>query len=172
MLTTDSLTYFSNSERTNYYYENIQVRVFKNGDYIFIINSTANAFASLYKTIFKPFDLSANLLLSHDERCGIYQLKFIFSLRSDETYVLVVTTTSSYIVSSFSVAVVGPSNINLSHTSECHYLLAVERFWKYTVYAHRTFRLSKLLLTFLFVKLPDSQKRYSRVFYKDRSSDQ
>jgi len=94
------------------------MHVSREGSYTFFIDSTVDAFISIYKKYFDPNDLSINSIRRSYIDNTNYQLKFTTNLRMNETYTLLVSAISPEIASSISIFSIGPSLIVFNQTSK------------------------------------------------------
>jgi hypothetical protein len=117
-LTTSSQTYsrIGRCAAANYYYEAIQMNVVEDGYYTLASMSAVNTIGYIYMNNFNPFNLSENLLSQNDDSCGKDQFRLITHLRTNTTYVLVVTTSFPKDTEQFSILVSGPNNVHLNHS--------------------------------------------------------
>jgi len=118
-LTTDSSkTKFCSNLTT--YYDNTHIRIFKEGIYNFLINSTIDVGVHLYKNYFDDNILDENLLFTHYTGCDLSQMKFSVNLESNEKYDLVITTSAILpnTIYSYSVVSSGPTNVSFNHMSK------------------------------------------------------
>lgn len=120
ILSIDSPTYLSECEKPIYYYESTSMRVSKEGHYQFIINSSIGIHAKVYKNYFYPMNPNIYLLMHLYGDCTVGRIKFTINLWTNETYYLIVATTTPNITYSYSVISTGPSYINFNQTSECY----------------------------------------------------
>jgi len=110
-----------------YDFDVVELRVQRNGRYHFQSNNTIRLCGYLYKNSFNPRNSSLNLINSYANDLGVYVFAFIQELESNETYILVVS--SSFYGSqsrSYSIMAVGPSmisfqSINFSSPSTSKY---------------------------------------------------
>jgi len=119
IITRNSSTY-SRYCKKGYFYENIQITVSKQGNYDIFINSTNELYISFHKNYFDPMDLITNVLFYLDDWCNVNQMKFTSYLHSNETYNLIISTAYPNMTSSFSLAFIGPSHVNINRTSKCY----------------------------------------------------
>ena len=116
-ITKNNPLYLENGEPLEYYYHTAHMHVFQDGSYIFFIDSTVDAFISIYKKYFDPNDLSINSIRRSYVDNTNYQLKFTTNLRMNETYTLLVSAISPEIASSISIFSIGPSFIIFNQTN-------------------------------------------------------
>ncbi|CAF3536877.1 unnamed protein product [Adineta steineri] len=98
-------------EKLNYYYETIEVKVFENGCYTFIIKSSIDTFGYISEDYFKPSIPTGNLLSHIDPIYANNQFKLETSLLVNTKYILVVTTLYPNITGNFSVIATGPNHV-------------------------------------------------------------
>mgnify|MGYP001031726875 FL=1 len=103
-----------------YFYENIQIIVSKQGNYDIFINSTNQLYITLHKNYFDPAESSTNLIFQQTDWCNVSQIKFISHFHADITYNLIISTAYPNMTSSFSLALIGPSHVNINRTSKCY----------------------------------------------------
>ena len=120
IVTRDSLTFWKDSycDEPQYFYENLQIHVFKQGNYDIFINSTAQLYVMLYKDYFYPENINTNLLFRLDEWCKVNQIKFTSNFHSNKTYNLIISTAFPNVTFSFSFVLIGPSHISLNQTNQ------------------------------------------------------
>lgn len=116
-LTTDSSTYIKSCRYPMYYYEGMQIRVVKEGNYNIFVNSSVEVYVNLYKNHFKPIEPDFNLFVHAHVNCDISQIKFVAFLQPNETHELLVATSSFNSITSFSVVINGPSSVSFSRKS-------------------------------------------------------
>ncbi|CAF0816835.1 unnamed protein product [Adineta steineri] len=115
-LTTNSQTYSRDCQKSNYYYETIQMHVVETGYYALSSSSKVNTFGDIYKDDFNPMNRFENLL-KHDLICNFEDFHFAAYLHTGTTYILVVTTRYPNMTGNFSILASGPYNITLDpHT--------------------------------------------------------
>ena len=100
-----------------YYYEGMQIRVVKEGNYNIFVNSSVEVYVNLYKNHFKPIEPDFNLFVHAHVNCDISQIKFVAFLQPNETHELLVATSSFNSITSFSVVINGPSSVSFSRKS-------------------------------------------------------
>jgi hypothetical protein len=96
-----------------HYYQAIRVTVSTAGTYIFISNSSMDAYGCFYYDPVDPSYPSQNLITSNDDGNGDRQFRINVTLQYGRTYVLVVTTFSETTTGSFSIRVFGPASVGL-----------------------------------------------------------
>lgn len=109
----------------NYYFQAIQITIYTSGTYTLISESTIDTYGYLYRDYVDPSYPYRNLIASDDDSGGNRQFRIIYSLQSGTTYVLLVTTFSSYTIGNFLVRVSGPSSVNLigiTPKPSCNYI--------------------------------------------------
>lgn len=112
-LTVNSEMYLRNENSTsNFYYEAIQLNVNTTEIYTFTSKSNIDTYGYLYQGNFYPSYPSLNVLEDDDDTGGNSQFQLTSFLRTDLTYILVVTTFSENITGPFSVVASGPDNVN------------------------------------------------------------
>ncbi|UJR06811.1 hypothetical protein I4U23_011098 [Adineta vaga] len=115
-LSSYSSTFMRPNEYTNdYYFHAIAVRIFSTGSYSFTSNSTFDTYGSFHHY---PVDItipSQSMIVYDDDNGFDRQFQINLDLKSDQTYVLIVTTYSSYITGWFSIIAEGPSYVQLIH---------------------------------------------------------
>ncbi len=117
-LTTNSQMYSRDSRRSNYYYEIMEIKVFEDGIYHLVSESTIDTYGSIYQDTFHPVLPCVNLITQDDD--GTCDKQFMVNLyfRAITTYILVVTTHSPNVTGSFSIVAFGPNNVILKRSSE------------------------------------------------------
>ncbi|CAF1250530.1 unnamed protein product [Adineta steineri] len=130
-LTANSPTYFPRCSWLSSYYKAILVNVRRTGLYTFFSKSNMDAYASIYKNYFNPFNSFENQLLYNDKSCKPRQFRFTIALQTTSTYILIVATSQGYTTGAFSIFVSGPNNVDLKNISSSSvtrlpYSLAVE----------------------------------------------
>lgn len=118
-----------------YFYEAIEVKVVKTGNYSLGTNSTMDTYGYIYKNDFNSFHPFMNLLLEDDQSYRNDQFKLVTRLQINITYILVVTTYFPSVTGVFSVLVIGPNNVILNRISEYPYYSfnTYDRITKYTI---------------------------------------
>lgn len=106
-------------EFLSHYYEAIQVIVTKSGFYVLSSDSAINIYGYLYKDFFNPSNPFENYLSRNDQGCDNNQFKLAVSLRTNTTYVLVVTTYYSEMIGKFLIFGAGPDNMVFKPIGEC-----------------------------------------------------
>ena len=116
-LTTISPTYQRVSGSGRYYYEAVLVTVPLNGNYTFISSTNQDMYGYFYNNNFDPNNTGSNLIASNDDGGGNLQFLLTVSLQVGRTYILVVTTYSPSVTTSFAIIASGPSGfINFNKT--------------------------------------------------------
>jgi hypothetical protein len=136
-LNASSQTYArSDCDRSNSYYEAIQVKVVETGCYSLSINSIIKTYADIYKYNFDPFNSSQNLLSQNNNNLNDSQFKFITCLQANTTYVLVIAMNYLNVTGAFSIFVSGPNNVSLNRIGEYLYCFLdnQHRITKYRLY--------------------------------------
>ena len=120
IITRNSLTFWKDDycDGPQYFYENLQIHVSKQGNYDIFINSTAQVYVGLYKNYFYPENINTNLLFRLHDWCKVSQIKFTSNFHSNKTYNLIISTASPNVTFSFSLILTGPSHISLNQTNE------------------------------------------------------
>ena len=126
ILTTDAQIYIQFTRLK--YYGIMQMNVSKDGKYDFLINSTVEVDVSLYNNYFDPNNDTENLLLSFYLGCNSDQTKFTRNLRSDEKYYLLITASDLNATSSFSIVLIGPSQVLFNEMCECFCLMRIKPY--------------------------------------------
>ncbi|CAF3732021.1 unnamed protein product [Rotaria sordida] len=109
----DSSTFTRNGGTGRFYYEAIQVTVYTTGIYTFRSICTIDAFGYLYVNSFNPNDVTSNLVAFNDDDIGTNQFLMTYRLEAGITYILIFTTYSSGVTTSFSINVAGPASVYL-----------------------------------------------------------
>lgn len=109
----DSLNYTRHGGAGSYYYEAIEVRVATTGSYTFSSSGTiGDNFGYLYQGNFYPSYPQYNIVTSNDDASG-RDFGFTATLRSDITYILVVTTLQPRNTGSFTITTSDPANVSM-----------------------------------------------------------
>ncbi|CAF0936812.1 unnamed protein product [Adineta ricciae] len=112
ILTINSHTYRrERCKSSDVYYEAIQINVITSGFYSFSSESKFDAYGSLYKHYFDPFDIRENFIIANDDGCVDRQFVFIAYLHFNTTYVLVMTTFHSSTTGIFSIRASGAHKV-------------------------------------------------------------
>ena len=98
----------------DYYYESIQIEEFANDTYSFSIRSTINMHGYLYEHHFNPLNPSKNLILKHYGYYGKSLFTVRTYLRSNITYILVITSSKLNGIGLFSVIITGRNKVTFS----------------------------------------------------------
>ncbi|CAF4192531.1 unnamed protein product, partial [Adineta steineri] len=130
-LTTNSSAYLRNCSGSNFYYEAIQVNIRRSGLYTLFSKSNMVTYGSIYKDYFNPSSSYENRLFGDDDSCKHDQFRFTIALETSITYILIVTTRSSYDTDAFSIFVSGPDTIDFMNSSspsiiQVQYSLAIQ----------------------------------------------
>lgn len=121
-MTTNSSTFVSDvCNKSQYYYEAIQINVNESGLYMFSRNSTVPTYARVYKNTFDPFNKDKNLYFENDAELNNTQFKFIIHLQVSTIYILLVLTNDSNVKTDFLVIVSGPSTVKINRLCEYDY---------------------------------------------------
>ena len=106
----------SGSSSSSYYYQAIQTTTYTSGTYTLrSISSTGlDTYGCLYSFSFAPSNPSTNLIACDDDSGGGGQFSISSYLYSGSTYILVVTTYSSYATGSYSILATGPGYIYMT----------------------------------------------------------
>ena len=117
-LLTSSQIYRRDCDERSYYYESIQVKVHKSGDYSFRSYSTIDTYGSIYKNTFNPLNPTENLFQTVDDTCSDFQFGLDIHLTGDMIYLLVITTSELQETGPFSIIVLGDNKVTLKRLSE------------------------------------------------------
>jgi hypothetical protein len=97
-----------------YHYETIQVRVATTGTYTFTSSGTiADNYGYLYQGNFYPSYPQYNIIAQDDDGTGSRNFRFSATLRSDITYILVVTSLQPGDTGSFTIVASDPVNVSM-----------------------------------------------------------
>lgn len=99
---------------SKYHYEALRINVSLDGYYTFCSNSSIDTFGYIYEDAFDPFDLESDLVASDNDGCGDKQFRLCSFLKTNTSYILVVTTQTAGVTSPFSVSVVGGAEVNFT----------------------------------------------------------
>jgi hypothetical protein len=96
----------------------MEIKVFEDGIYHLVSESTIDTYGSIYQDTFHPVLPCVNLITQDDD--GTCDKQFMVNLyfRAITTYILVVTTHSPNVTGSFSIVAFGPNNVILKRSSE------------------------------------------------------
>ncbi|CAF1272546.1 unnamed protein product [Adineta ricciae] len=97
-----------------YFYEMIQVKVVRNGNYTFTSDSYLSTYGCFYKNSYSPLNFSQNLITCDDDGGRDQGFQINITLQHQEVYVLMVTTHTAGTMGAFSVKAVGPGFIDLT----------------------------------------------------------
>ncbi|CAF0735875.1 unnamed protein product [Adineta steineri] len=103
----------SSYNKTNYYYETIQIDVATDRFYTIASNSSIYTFGYLYNNSFDPFNPSVNLISKDYNGCADGQFRLEVHLLVNVKYILVVTTFYPYETGAFSIIVSGLTNTSI-----------------------------------------------------------
>lgn len=110
-LTVNSDVFYRTGTIDLFYYEAIEIIAPTSGQYTFYSVSNADTFGYLYSNRFNPYNLNGNILTWDDHGGGNFQFSISFTLQANNVYVLVFTTHSPRITTSFSLVGIGPDII-------------------------------------------------------------
>lgn len=96
-------------------YETIQVNVFENGCYRFIVRSTVEIYVDIYEDYFKPVIPTHYLFSKFNREHQGKQFELEISLVINSTYTLIVAKSISNQSDPFTVTVTGPDHVNFTH---------------------------------------------------------
>ncbi len=115
-LTVDSQMYERTDRLTSgdYYYESIRIEEFSNDIYTFSINSSIDMYGYFYENNFNPINPFDNLIFKHYGYNSNNLFKVRSHLRSNKTYILMITSYKSKAIGSFSVIITGRNKVNFT----------------------------------------------------------
>ncbi len=122
MTTTSCIYARDGSSNSNYYYELYEINVPFNGYYKFTSNSSIDTYGYLYLQSFLPNSPSLNLIISDDDTGGNRQFQFEVYLRSDITYILVLTTYGTSIMGNYQLIIKGLNTVNIRKLNNICYV--------------------------------------------------
>ena len=99
---------------TNYFYQAILLTINKAATYSFSSNSSISIFGCLYSSGFDPSNSMTNLLGCSDNIGSDTQYLFSHFLDTATSFTLVVTTSYSMTIGSYTIQVVGPDSIQMT----------------------------------------------------------
>jgi hypothetical protein len=115
VLTTDSETYCRVScPLSTYYYEAIEVRATRTGNYSITSYSSVDTYGSIYIYSFDPSHPDLNLLAQNDDGGNNRQFKLTVFLQPWITYTLIVTTFSTNVTGKVSIIASGPEYVGFT----------------------------------------------------------
>ena len=100
-----------------FYYEAIQVTISVTGNYTFRSNSNTDMYGYFYFNSFNPLNPLLNLLTSNDDSGGNFQFLLTTYLQTGTIYILVATTYSPSVTTSFSITRSGPITAIILNTT-------------------------------------------------------
>ena len=105
-----------NGNRSQYYFEAIQVAVQTNGTYTFVTDSTIDTYGCLYNDQFDPTNSSSNLVRTDNDSGQGKNFSFTVNLTAAQSLILVVTTYTPLQKARFNVTVYGSAHVTLKGT--------------------------------------------------------
>jgi hypothetical protein len=115
VLTTDSETYCRVScPLSTYYYEAIEVRATRTGNYSITSYSSVDTYGSIYTDSFDPTYPDRNLLAQNDDGGDNRQFKLTVFLQPWITYTLIVTTFFTNVTGEVSIIASGPEYVGFT----------------------------------------------------------
>lgn len=125
-LNTNSTTYYNERCGTSqYYYEALQFKVSVSSAYGFANESNMHIYGSLYEDAFDPANRSRNLIANNHTDCNNRRFWLYSVLRTDITYILVITTNSTNVTGAFSVVSSGLATFEFTRLGKYHYYLVL-----------------------------------------------
>ncbi|CAF4047292.1 unnamed protein product, partial [Rotaria sp. Silwood1] len=112
-LNNTSPTFYRTGNSNIFYFEAIKVTTNTTGNYTFISNSGIDSFGYLYVNSFNSSNITSNLVTSNDDSGGNAQFLVIYTLQAGTTYILIFTTYSPNVITSFSIMALGPARVSL-----------------------------------------------------------
>jgi hypothetical protein len=110
----NSQNYTRSGVSGTYYYQAIEVRVATTGSYTFTSSGTIqDNHGYLYQGNFYPSYPQYNIVIENDDLSGL-NFGFTVTLRSDMTYILVVTTHGAQLIGSFTITTSDPANVSMT----------------------------------------------------------
>ncbi|CAF0846467.1 unnamed protein product [Rotaria sordida] len=98
-----------------FYFEAIRVTVNTTGTYTFKSNCSINSYGYLYVNSFNPSNVTSNLVALDDDTGGYNQFLITYILQAGTTYILIFTTYSPNVTTSFSIMAWGPTRFSLQY---------------------------------------------------------
>ncbi|CAF1562161.1 unnamed protein product [Adineta ricciae] len=113
-LTKDNQKYDKDCIRTYYYYETVRLTVFTDAYYTISTGRDSYLNIYMYGNHFDPLNKDKNLILKDKYSCAWeYDGEYMFHLRSDISYILLMTTSIPLLTTPFSIDAYGPTNFTL-----------------------------------------------------------
>ena len=100
-----------NGQSAHYFYEAIEVKVSSSDNITFISNSPTDMYGCIYNNTFDPSNSSLNLLQFNDDGGGNLQFLLKVAFEANSVYILVVTTYSPNVMTTFSVTAHGTNGV-------------------------------------------------------------
>lgn len=97
-----------------YYYQALQVTIYRAGQYTFISSSDFDTYGYLYNYPMDPSYPALNLLTEDDDGAGDHQFRIVYNFAYPSTFVLVVTTFGVGERGRFTIQTQGPYSPSLS----------------------------------------------------------
>lgn len=104
---------------SDFYYNAIQMLTNTTGTYTIKSRSLIDTYGCLYDQVFYPSNTSQNQIACDDDSAGSYQFEIVESLRSNRTYILVVTTSDRSVIGQYSIVITGSTVVNMAFTTSC-----------------------------------------------------
>lgn len=117
-LTHNSLQYGrDNCRSSNYYYEAVEINTMQSDIYTLAIQSQGYLDTSgfLYQQHFDPYEPTKKLLIKSFDGCSENRMKITSLLKSNITYVLVISTRKEHELNKFLIITSGPSNVTMKN---------------------------------------------------------
>jgi hypothetical protein len=141
-----------------YYYDAIQVDVFREGIYLIESHSLIDIYGYIYKESFNPSNPNRNLLSHNDDSGGHQQFKFNIFLRPKINYILIVTTFHRNSTGAFTVNAYGPKSVIFTGTTA---LGRGKNFKCSTVRKYLTMKASRVREKFLLLNVKFKKLNFS-----------
>ncbi|CAF3971686.1 unnamed protein product, partial [Rotaria sp. Silwood1] len=113
VLNNTSPTFYRTGNLNIFYFEPIKVTTNTTGNYTFISNSSIDSYGYLYVNSFNLSNITSNRVTSDDDSGGNVQFLITYILQAGTTYILIFTTYSPNVTTSFSIMALGPERVSL-----------------------------------------------------------
>ncbi|CAF1305361.1 unnamed protein product [Rotaria sp. Silwood1] len=115
VLNNTSPTFYRTGNSNIFYFEAIKVTTNITGNYTFISNSGIDSFGYLCVNSFNPSNVASTLVALDDDSGGNAQFSITYTLQAGTTYILIFTTYSPNVTTSFSIMALGPARLGLQY---------------------------------------------------------
>ena len=106
-----------------FFYGRFTLSTQTSGTYLIRTNGSLNTYGYLYTAAFDKTSPSASLIAQNDDSAGDGQFRISSELVAGQTYEVIVTTLSPYLLGPYTLLILGETTVNLTYIPICMYPL-------------------------------------------------